>query len=105
MHSRVTLLEVDTLRYDIDAAVASFDVEVLPRLRELDGYEGVLVMVNPAGPGMIVSFWRDAESMEAASGFATGAVERFATLFRSAPGREHYEVRVLDAPAGSGLVT
>lgn len=105
MHSRVTLLEVDTLRHDIDAAVESFNAEVLPRLQELDGYEGVVVMVNPEGPGMIVSFWRDAESMEAASGFATGAVERFATLFRSPPGREHYEVRLIDAPTGSGLVT
>lgn len=104
MHSRVTLLEIDTLRHDIDAAVAAFGAEVLPHLRELDGYEGVLVMVNPEGPGMIVSFWRDAASMEAASGFAAGAVEQFATLFRSPPGREHYEVRVLDAPAGSGLV-
>ncbi len=104
MHSRVTLLEVDTLRTSIDDAVAAFDAEVLPRLQQLDGYEGVLVMVNPEGPGMIVSFWRDAASMEAASGFAAGAVERFATLFRSPPGREHYEVRVLDAPAGSDLV-
>jgi hypothetical protein len=101
MHSRVTLLEVDVLRYDIDEATERFKAEILPRLQELDGYDGVVVLVNPEGPGMIVSFWRDEASMEAATGFATAAVEQFATIFRAPPGREHYEVRVLDAPAGS----
>jgi heme-degrading monooxygenase HmoA len=104
MHSRVTLLEVDTLRHDLDEAVERFKAEVLPGLRERDGYEGVLVMVNPEGPGMIVSFWRDEGSMAAASDFATAAVERFATIFRSPPGRGHYDVRIVDAPAGSGLI-
>jgi hypothetical protein len=98
MHSRVTLLEVDTLRTSIDDAVELFNEHVLPALREQDGYEGVLVMVNPEGPGMIVSFWATAEAMEAAAGFASGALERFATIFRSPPGREHYELRVADGP-------
>lgn len=98
MHSRVTLLEVDTMRMGVDAAVDLFNEHVLPALREQDGYEGVLVFVNPDGPGMIVSFWSTAEAMEAAAGFATGALERFATLFRSPPGRGHYEVRVADGP-------
>jgi len=104
MHSRVTLLEVDVLRHDLDAAVARFEAEVLPGLREQTGYEGVLVMVNPEGPGMIMTFWRDEQAMAAAGGFATAALERFATIFRSPPGRAHYVVRVLDAPAGSGLL-
>lgn len=103
MHSRVTLLEVDTLRHDLDEAVERFKADVLPALREQEGYEGVLVLVNPEGPGMIVSFWSTAAAMEAAAGFASAAVERFATIFRSPPGRERYEVRVLDAPAGSEL--
>ena len=103
MQSRVTLLEVDTLRHDLDEAVEQFKAAVLPGLREQGGYEGVLVLVNPEGPGMIVTFWRDEASMAAASGFASSAVERFATIFRSPPGREHYAVRVLDAPAGSEL--
>lgn len=104
MHSRVTLLEVDVLRNDLDEAVERFKADVLPALREQEGYEGVLVMANPEGPGMIVTFWRDQQAMAAAGGFATAALERFATIFRSPPGREHYDVRVLDAPAGSGLL-
>jgi heme-degrading monooxygenase HmoA len=104
MHTRVTLLEVDVLRHDLDEAVERFRADVLPALREQEGYEGVVVMVNPDGPGMIVSFWRDEQTMAAAAGFASAAVERFATIFRSPPGREHYDVRVLDAPTGSGLL-
>jgi heme-degrading monooxygenase HmoA len=98
VHTRVTLLEVDTLRVALDEAVESFNREVLPALREQDGYEGVLVMVNPEGPGMIVSFWSTVEAMEAAAGFASDALARFATIFRSPPGREHYELRVADGP-------
>jgi hypothetical protein len=98
MHTRVTLLEVDTVRTRIEDAVALFDEQVLPALREQDGYEGVLVMVNPKGPGMIVSFWSTPEAMEAAAGFASDVLERFATAFRSPPGRERYEVHVADGP-------
>jgi len=104
MHSRVTLLEVDVLRHDLDEAVKRFKADVLPGLREQEGYEGALVMVNPEGPGMIVTFWRDEQAMAAAGGFASAALERFATIFRSPPGREHYDVRVLDAPTGSRLL-
>jgi heme-degrading monooxygenase HmoA len=101
VHSRVTLLEIDTLRVDVDEAVERFKAEVLPALREQDGYEGVLVLVNPQGPGLLVSLWSSEQAMEAAAAFAAGALARFATIFRAPPGREHYELRVLDAPAGS----
>jgi heme-degrading monooxygenase HmoA len=96
MFSRVTLLEVDTMRMGIDEAVELFRREVLPALREQDGYEGVFVFVNPEGPGMIVSLWASREAMDAASGFASAALERFATIFSSPPGREHYQLRVVD---------
>jgi hypothetical protein len=96
MYSRVTLLEIDTMRMGIDEAVELFRREVLPALREQEGYEGVFVFANPEGPGMIVSLWETKEAMDAAAGFATGALERFATIFRSPPGREHYRLRLVD---------
>ena len=49
MYSRVTLLEIDTLRVDLDDAVEQFEAQVLPRVRELPGFEGVVVMVTPEG--------------------------------------------------------
>ena len=98
MYSRVTLLEIDTLRTSMEAAVDRFTVEVLPELREQEGYEGVLVLTTPEGKGMVVSFWETVADAEAAAAFAAGAVERFVTLYSAPPGREHYEVAFADLP-------
>ena len=57
MYSRVTLLEIDTLRVDVDDVVARFEEEILPRVRELPGFEGVAVMVwrlSGEGPRYLV---------------------------------------------------
>jgi heme-degrading monooxygenase HmoA len=98
MYSRVTLLEIDTLRVDLDDAVEQFEAQVLPRVRELPGFEGVVVMVTPEGKGMIVSFWDSEEAVEATAGFAASAVEEFVTIYRAPPGREHYRVAVAELP-------
>jgi heme-degrading monooxygenase HmoA len=98
MYSRVTLLEVDTLRTSMDDALALFTGSVLPALREQEGYEGVLVFTTSEGKGMIVSFWETEADADAAAGFAAWALEEHMTLFRSPPGREHYEVAFADLP-------
>jgi hypothetical protein len=98
MYSRVTLLEIDTLRTTVDEAVELFEEEVLPALREQDGYEGVVVLANPDGKAMLVSVWETEDDAIASAAFASGALERFVTLFRAAPGREQYEVRLAEMP-------
>ena len=98
MYSRVTLLEVDTLRTSVDDAVELFEQRVLPQLREQDGYEGVVVLANPDGKAMLVSVWDAEESAVASATFASGALEEFVTLFRSPPGREQYAVRFAEMP-------
>jgi hypothetical protein len=98
MYSRVTLLEIDTLRTTVDEAVDLFSDEVLPALREQDGYEGVVVLANPDGKAMLVSVWETEEDALASAEFARGALEEFVTLFRSPPGREQYEVRFAEMP-------
>ena len=98
MYSRVTLLEIDTVRVDLDDAVEQYETKVMPRMRELPGYEGVAVMVTPDGKGMIVSFWDSEEAVEATAGFASSALEEFVTLYRSPPGREHYKVAFAEMP-------
>jgi hypothetical protein len=98
MYSRVTLLEVDTIRTSMDNALGLFTEHVLPDLKEQAGYEGVLVLSTPEGKGMIVSFWESEAAADAAAPFATGALEQNMTLFRSPPGREHYEVAFADLP-------
>jgi hypothetical protein len=98
MYSRVTLLEIDTLRTTVLAAVELFEDRVLPRLREQDGYEGVIVLANPDGKAMLVSVWADEEAALASAGFASGALEEFVTMFRSPPGREGYDVAFAEMP-------
>ena len=97
MFSRVTLLEIDTLRMGVADAVDLFKEQVLPRLKEQDGYEGCVVLTTDEGKGMIVSMWSTQAAAAATAPFATGEIERFVTLFKSPPGREQYEVALLDA--------
>jgi heme-degrading monooxygenase HmoA len=92
--SRVTLLEIDPLRTEVGSAFALFREGVRPRLREQDGYAGVIVLATPGGQAMLVSFWATEEAVEATAetGFYAEALAEHATLFRSPPGRERYEV-------------
>jgi len=102
MYSRVTLLEIDTVRVDIDDAAELFRTEVAPRLAEQEGYEGAVALVTPEGKGMIISFWETQEGAQDASGVASAELERNVTMFRSPPGREYYEVAFADM-AGVGV--
>jgi hypothetical protein len=98
MYSRVTLLEVDTLRTSMEDAETLFCDRVLPGLQEQEGFEGVLVLSTAEGRGMIVTLWATEEEAADPGGFSTDALERFATLFRSPPGREYYRVAVAELP-------
>jgi hypothetical protein len=101
MYSRITLLEVDTLRTTVEDAVDLFTERVLPRLRDQRGYEGVVVLANPDGQAMLVSVWETEEAAAESAAFATDALDEFVTLFRSPPGREQYEVRFAEMPGVS----
>lgn len=105
MYSRITLLEIDTLRSDVSDVAERFAHEVAPALRELDGYQGVIAQTTPEGKAVLVTLWETQEALEAAAGFAGAALESFATSFRAPPGRESYEVVYLDvAGVETGLL-
>jgi heme-degrading monooxygenase HmoA len=101
MTARVTMAEIDTIRMSLEAAIERFEQLVLPALREQDGYDGTYVLVTPEGKALVLTFWESDEAAQAgiASGFHAEQVAKFATVFRSQPGRETYEVAVADAPA------
>lgn len=101
MYARATLLEIDTVRFDRDTAVAAFRAEVLPAVQAQPGYRGVLVLSTGEGKGLIVSFWDTAAAADAGERFYTETLEHFVTYFRSPPGRERYEVTLMDLPARS----
>jgi hypothetical protein len=100
MYARVTQLEVDTMRVSVTAAVARFEAEVLPDLRDQEGYCGVYVLVTPDGQATLVSFWDTEEQADASgsTGFYPETLTRYVTLFAAPPGRESYEVLVADLP-------
>lgn len=100
MYSRVTLLEIDTLRSTVQDALAIYKEQVLPALHEQENFEGSVVMATPEGKGLIVTLWRTAEAAEAhaETGFYSDVLAQYMTLFRSPPGRESYEVLYADVP-------
>jgi heme-degrading monooxygenase HmoA len=99
VYSRVTLLEIDAVRTDVDEALEAYRTEVLAKLCGRPGYEGAFVLLNPEGQGLVLTLWRSAEEMAATADIAGDAFARFATIFRARPGRETYEVRLADVPA------
>jgi hypothetical protein len=101
MVARVTLAEIDAVRMSIPQAVKLYEDDVLPELREQEGYEGCYVLTTAEGKALVMTFWADEAAAEAgiASGAYVARVEMFVTLMRSAPGRETYDVAVAEAPA------
>ena len=100
MFARVTLLEIDTLRISLDAAVERFKEMVLPEMRKQEGYEGVYLLRTPEGKGLVMTLWASQEAAVGTveSGFYDEQVAKFISVFRAPPGREHYEVAFADTP-------
>lgn len=101
MYARMTLLEIDTLRASVNDAVEKFRAEVVPRLREQPGYLGVYAMANPDGKAALMSLWDTEEHAAVEREFYTRELARFTTFFRSAPGRDHYQVVFAEEPAAA----
>ena len=99
MYSRVTLLEIDTLRIDLDSALELFRERVLPQLREQPGYEGLYVLTTAEGKALVMSLWANEEdALASQAGVSDEELARHTVLFASPPGRERYEVSLVDAP-------
>ena len=102
MHARVTQLEIDTTRIEIDDAVQMFREEVLTGLRDQEAYAGTYVLANPDGKALLLTFWETEEAAEAhaPTGQYSEHLARFAAIFRAPPGRGRYAVLVADQPVG-----
>ncbi len=100
MVARVTLADVDAVRWSMRSAVELFRESVLPALREQDGFEGAYVLTTGEGKALVLTFWVDDAS--AKSGIESGRyaenVEKFATIYKAPPGRETYDVALAETP-------
>jgi hypothetical protein len=101
MVARVTLAEIDTVRIGVDDAVERFRELVVPALVEQEEFEGFYLLTTPEGKGLVLTFWTSEKAVEAtlSSGYYAEQLEKFVTFFNAAPGREHYDVALADAPA------
>ena len=100
MFARTTQLEIDTVRVPLAVALARFEDEVMPRLRQQPGFCGVYVLSTPDGRALLLTFWDSADAADAAgtSGWYPDVLAEYTTLFRAPPGRERYEVRLAVPP-------
>jgi heme-degrading monooxygenase HmoA len=98
MVARVTLAEVDAVRTSVASAVERFEESVLHELQVQPGYEGCCVLTTPEGKALVMTLWATAESADAgiASGLYSVQVDKFVTAIRAAPGRETYDVSLVD---------
>ena len=100
--ARVTTADIDTVRTSVEDAVDVFRDSVLPALHEQPGYEGSYVLLSPEGKALVLTFWRTVEEADAGTGgarsFYGDQVAKFATIYRSPPGRESYDVVLAEAP-------
>lgn len=100
MVARVTLFEIDLTNVDMEEALERYKALILPDLRVQPGYQGLYVLVNDHGKGLLMSLWDSAEAAEAGvqSGYYDRQMERLLTLFKEPPGREHYEIVYSELP-------
>ena len=105
MYARVTQFDIDPLAMSMPRAIARFNEQILPELREQAGYSGVSVLYNEEGRGLLISYWESEAAAGAAlaSGFYDEQVRKFVTFYRQQPGREQYQVGVFEAPAPAAL--
>ena len=106
MVARVTVAEIDPVRYDPRQAIERFESELVPSLQEQVGYEGCYVLLSDEGKVLVVTLWSSEETARAtkASGFYQAQVDKLSdfVVYRSSPGREAYEVVVSDVPVSAG---
>lgn len=101
MYARVTQLEIDPVRIDVNDALELYKSEVVPELDQQSGYAGSLALVTPEGKGLTISFWatRDEADASCENSFYSDVLAKYVTFFRSPPGRERYEVAFSDVPS------
>ena len=101
VYARVTQFEIDTVAISVPAALDRFRELILPAVRQQPGYEGVLLLHNPEGRGIIVSLWASEQAATAGeiSGYYSEQVGKFVTFYRQLPGREDFEVGYLETHA------
>jgi heme-degrading monooxygenase HmoA len=102
MVARVTLAEIDPVRQNPRRAIERFENDLVPALKEQEGFEGCYVLLSEEGNVAVITLWSSDESARASrlSGFYQAQIDKLSDLvvYRAPPGREAYDVVVAEAP-------
>ncbi|HEX2293479.1 MAG TPA: hypothetical protein VHH55_09205 [Gaiellaceae bacterium] len=87
----------------MDQALELFRAELLPTVREQDGYDGTYVLANPDGKALLLTLWETEEQAEvnAPTGQYSDHLAQYAAIYGAPPGRSRYEVLLADRPVGA----
>ena len=98
MQARV--LRIKGSRDKVDRGAEHFVQNIAPRVKQLDGYSGLRLLVNrDTGDAMVVGFWRDAETLRSSwEAMSSVRGDAFAEFGASAPEPEHFEAAVQHRP-------
>lgn len=95
MHARITTIEGQPDR--IDEVVGQIEADVLPVLREQDGFKGFTVHMDRSGGKVVgISYWESEQAMQASEQAVRGPREQAAEQAGASggPSVEHFEVAV-----------
>jgi heme-degrading monooxygenase HmoA len=97
MHARVTTVKVGPGEPDSTAEIFE---QIVPMMRELDGYRGIVVLHDLAEPQFLVlSLWETAEAMEASDATASRiTAAETAERDYEVEGPARYRVDAFDVP-------
>jgi len=97
MNARSVVFEMSPDK--VDDAVSEFEDRVIPRFREISGYQGFTLLVNPeSGKTFGVSFWESEDGVNASGDLGAEARQALTTAGASAQSPEVWEVAVEDRP-------
>jgi heme-degrading monooxygenase HmoA len=101
--ARVTRLQGSPDR--IDEGIRHAQEAILPRARALDGWQGVLFLVDrESGDGVIITLWESAEARQASEDAANQLRQETAAAGgETILGIERYEVVGIDVRARAGI--
>ena len=99
MFARMNTLEGSPER--LDDALRSVREQVLPRLRQQDGFKGLMFLANyRSGELQLMSFWESAQAMRASEGEANRLRAEVAEAGDQEIARvERYDVVLFEAPS------
>ena len=105
MHARLSTYQGSADDTRIDEAIKRGKEEILPQVRDLDGYLGVVFLVDRAtGKSVSVTLWRDAAALKATESVANTIRDEGAEVDGDEiVSVERYEVGMFDVPSNASV--